>query len=380
LAACAVVLVLWLPPLIDEWTRTPGNFSILADHFAFSPLPSVGFRRATDLVLKHLDASYFVLESFREPGLKQTLVQVTEPEALRGAACFGAWLVSAALAVKLGSRSLVALHAVVLVSLAVALLAISRITGEPWAYLMLGVWDIGVLLLVALVATLAVFLEKKVAFGIGVLRFGGLLGVAMIAVYSVRLVKRADQAGSMVPTYAGQLAVLVRGAAFAIEQSVGAASGHQGRYLVTWADVGGSGAQALGLLNELERRGYEVGMPAAFSWAVSEHRVLAAERATAQVHLATGAWLNDAQHIPGAVAVVFSDRLTAEERHEYNGLKERIAAGLRKLGHADAAARFDHDVGAALIPGLPTIYYLGLLRMGDLGPPAGVFIAPIRAP
>ena len=35
-------------------------------------------------------------------------------------------------------------------------------------------------------------------------------GVTLIAVYSLRLVKRADQAGSMVPTYAGQLAVLTQ--------------------------------------------------------------------------------------------------------------------------------------------------------------------------
>ena len=106
--------------------------------------------------------------------------------------------------------------------------------------------------------------------------------------------------------------------------------------------------------------------------------MIAPSHATARVHLATGPYMRDAQQIPGAVAAVYSHPLTDDQRREYETLKRGIAAKLRELGRADAAARFDRDIGAAALPSLPPAYQIALLRLGELGPPAGVFIAPMR--
>jgi len=367
--------VLWTPPLIDEWKRAPGNLSILADFFGHPPSPPIGLERAAELVLQHLDASYLL--SHARAGLLETVAEMSAPQAKRGAICLVIWLAGALIGMKLGSRSLRALHGLVEVCILVSVIAISRIVGPPWPYLMLGTWGIGALLLLSTVATPFMFAGQKGMLGSEARRLGALLGIALIAGDAARLVKRADQAGSMVPTYAAQLAVLVRGTADALERGVGAASGREGRYLVTWADVG-TGVQGYGMVNELERQGFRVGVLAEHAAALGAHRVLDPELATARVHVATGAFMRDALHIPGAEAAVYSDVLSVEQRQEYDALKEAVARALRQLGRADAAERFDRDISAAAVPGLPPVHSMALLRMGELGPQAGVFIAPLK--
>src|SRR5690606_20339630 len=79
------------------------------------------------------------------------------------------------------------------------------------------------------------------------------------------------------------LDALVDPTADALRAGAGAATGADGRYLVGFTDALHIGSEAYGLVSELERRGFHVGMEPAFGVPVTHHRTLRPEDATARV-------------------------------------------------------------------------------------------------
>ena len=377
--AAGIGVVLWLPPLIDEVVHEPGNLSQLVDHLGTPVEEPIGVRASGELVLERLDAWQLVVGETVHPGTYTRVLSGPGPTRERGLLTAVVWLATAGLAAHLRHRRLLTLHGVVAAGVAVAVVTISRIYGVPWAYLMLWVFGIGSLMALAIVATLIV------AVGPRAQRLGRvetavalrLAGVAAVALLSVRLLVLAPDAATDTPDQTRQLGRLVAAAVPALEAGAGAATGEDGRYLVHWDDALHGGAEGIGLVNELVRRGFEVGVGARDGVKIGWHRVWDPPEATARIVLASGGWVERWSEEPGAVQIAYDDPRTTSERAEFERARASAAAGLARIGRGDLVARLDTDLfDLALNEGVADGVNLELGRMIDLGVPVAVFVLP----
>src|SRR5262249_19618974 len=97
--------------------------------------------------------------------------------------------------------------------------------------------------------------------------------------------------------------------------------GRNGRYLVTFTDPVSIGARGFGLLNELERRGFDVGVIEVHGGGAATHRVLDPAQATAMVHLSIGPDIDVWQTKPGAQRVAYVEPRSRKERALYARLR-----------------------------------------------------------
>ena len=89
----------------------------------------------------------------------------------------------------------------------------------------------------------------------------------------------------------------------AVVDGVGAATGVDGKYVVRWSDAADIGSPGFGLLDELERRGLDVAADDYFDVPVTKHRVRPRAEADAQIHLATGGYIDVWRDVPDAIEV-----------------------------------------------------------------------------
>jgi hypothetical protein len=379
--AAAVLALLWAPPAIDEVIRRPGNLSIIRDHVLHAPAPPIGRRTALGLMLERLDPVPLVLHAFTDPGVLGGVW--AHGEKRRGFVVFVLWIGAAAVATRLGDRSLLAFHAVVAASVVAALLAISRIVGFPWNYLMLWAWAIGATMLLGIVATAAraVWSRTSEPFRRR-LAPAGALGVVAIGLCAIRLAAtvgvvdwrtaRAAAAGWGVRA-AVQLDRLAADTAVAIHRGVGASAGDTGRYLVTWDRM----SEGLGFVNELERRGLRIGVLKPFGPLTGQHRVLGSDDATARVHLASEGSLSRWRGTTGAVEVAFDDSRTPQDIEESAQLRARVIADLHEQGREDVIAAADREFNGVDLDGVSPWTLMGIHLMRQIGGPAAVFIVPV---
>ena len=93
-----------------------------------------------------------------------------------------------------------------------------------------------------------------------------------------------------------------------------------------WSDAADIGSPGFGLLDELERRGLDVAADEFFHVPVTDHRTRPRAEADAQIHLATGGYVDIWRGVPDAVAVAEYDPRTAEQRGEYAEVRAAFVA------------------------------------------------------
>jgi hypothetical protein len=377
LVAAALAVALWTAPVVDELGSDRGNLSRLSDHFATPPEESIGFGEGAELLLAHLNPWRIVDVDLVTP-------RFAEPSPLPGLMVLAAWAVAVVVAWRLRSALLLRLHLVLGVSLVLAGFTMSRIFGYVWFYLSFYAWGLGALVVLATVWT---FLEwgaarRRAGGGEGVppgaLRAGGiaLVGATLASTVAFALAARdttitdtreSEQLGDVVP---GTLAALGRPGV------VG--GGRDGRYLVDFTiDPIAIGSQGFGLVNELERAGYDVGLPLLHWAGGTRHRVLDAADATGVVHLAVGDTAEELEGQPGVEQVARSDPRSPVERAEYDRLRTEVGAELEADGLDDLVAQLDDVLFAvALDPRLADGTHAKILRMMELGLPVTVFLGP----
>jgi hypothetical protein len=163
----------------------------------------------------------------------------------------------------------------------------------------------------------------------------------------------------------------------ALDDGVGAAVGRDGRYLVFWQDAVFIGAQGYGLVNELERDGFEVGVHNTWRVPVTPQRVLADGTFDAEVHIVSGKFIEEWRNKPGFVEVVERDVRSDAERQRFAELREHVRTRLSELGRSDLLDTLDGNLfGASLDPELPGDVVDDMSEMLLLGEPVAVFIAP----
>lgn len=379
LVAGGVGLLLWVPPLVDQLRNDPGNLAKIVDNLGTPEEEPIGFAAARPLVQERADVWLLAAVEPRHPGTFVRVLTGPGPDDTRGAVAIAAWAAAVVAAVWLRHHRLLALHAVVGGGLVVAWVAISRIHGIPWPYLMFWAFALGGLLLVAVVATAAVVARRRrpALRTARADRLGSWAGLVLVAALAGRLLLLGPDATTETPGETGQLARLVDPTAEALEAGTGPAAGPDGTYQVAWRDATHGGAVGIGLVNELIRRGFEVGVEYEERVRIGPHRVLDASDADALVVYASGGWIEEVGAMDGAVQIALDDPRTPAERTEYAEVRAAAIEALRRTGRAELVERLDRDLfDVALNEGIEPEVAVLTGRMLDIGVPAAVFVLP----
>jgi hypothetical protein len=395
--------VLWTPPVIDQLTNDPGNLAIIKENFAHPTEEEVGVGEAVKVALGNLDVSTLV-RGYQ--GSEAALAGVSVP----GLALLALWAAAAVIAFRRGYAQVLRLHMVVAAALLLGLISVSRILGFLWYYLVLWSWGTTTLTVVATVWTGVLLWRDRTAPATtdsdpaddataatagtaGTSTSGApaaapaprlaLLAAAGLAVVLVATVASFtyDAAHTEVPAASetDSLRHVAPVAIAALERGDLPGNGKQGRYLVRWdEDAIAIGSQGYGFLDELERQGFDVGVPEAHSTGSVPHRVRAPEDADAIVNYVIGEnnidrWRAD----PTAIEVAHHEPRSAEDLARYRELHDEVAAGLRAEGLDDLVSVLDNKLFLVGIdPRVPSVLADKVGRMMDLGLPAAVFVAP----
>jgi hypothetical protein len=163
----------------------------------------------------------------------------------------------------------------------------------------------------------------------------------------------------------------------AVVAGTGAATGKDGRYLVRWSDAADIGSPGFGLLDELERRGLDVGADEYFRVQVTAHRVRPRSDATAQIHLATGSYIDRWKAVPGAVRVASYDPRTAAQKADYARVRDAFVGRLATEGLGELVPLVDSNLfGISVDTRLSAADQADLSTLIAIGQPMAVFIAP----
>jgi hypothetical protein len=378
LVTLGTALFLWLPPFAEQLRHGgDGNIAKLIDHFGTEQEQApIGLAAAFRLLTQHFDvlATAWALLA-REDAFVHRAGRIDSGTSVVGVLVLGAWVAAAAWAWRRRHRELMALHLVTAVMALAGLVSISRVFGKVWFSLTL--WMSGTVLLVVVAlgwtAWLVVSerrpaLDRRIAPAVAIA-----VGVVVTAASLVAAV------GHDVPEddLAEDVRRVMPAVTEALDADVGAASGKDGSYVVFWQESIVPGAQGYALMNELERRGYRVGVHPTWRVPATEHRVRRDGEYTAEVHLVSGAWIDDWRGRPDHVLVIEYDDRDADELGRFQELEARVTDRLTEIGRPELIDEFQRNVfGTSLRPELPKDIVDDLAEMLLLGEPIAVFIAP----
>ena len=261
LIALGVGVLLWLPPLIDQLVHDRGNLTVIWDHFSDPPEPAIGPGAGIELLLRHLDPGQLLSGGFStewpEPARSGSIVPGIALLVVWGATAVAAWRA------RLGAVT--RLHVVLGVAAVLGAVSTSRIFGQQWNYLVLWAWGVAALMLLAAVWTLvALWARSRSPESAAEASKFGVLGLGALALLFAVLFT-IDAATVELPArrLSAALGEVVPETVAALRDAPG---NGDGRYMVTiFPDPLAIGAQAYGLIDELDRQGFDVYAPDGFA-------------------------------------------------------------------------------------------------------------------
>lgn len=381
-SSLALALVLWAPPLVDQAVNDPGNVRAISDHLATPSDPPLGAVRGIELVLLHLDLRAFLLDDTSWVGSLPDPSADPRGSVIPGVAVLVVWAAAAIVSVRLGNRALTRLHLVVAVGLAASVVSTSRIFGKEWYYLMLWAWGVAALLVLAVGWTAVAFVRDRAGPGrrrlVTNVATAALAG--LVAVGSITLAVGAADTDPPDTRLSETLGAVLPDTVRALEGGEGAATGRDGRYMVFFSDAMYFGSFSYGLLNELERAGFDAGLPELLHVAATDQRVINADEATAAVMIANGEKVDQLRQIPEAVEVAYVDPRDAGERAEYDRVRAALIRELQRDGLDDLVPLVDGNLFAVAIdPRASESALRSTSRLLELGSPTAVIVAPPTA-
>ena len=384
IGALALGVALWVPTLVDEAVNEPGNLQRIYDHLVTATDTEdepVGLRRGVELALMHLDVGK-LFGGTPAGGPGGVLTELNDP-LLPGVAVLLAWAVAATASLRLGVRPLARLHLVVAAGLVLGVVSMSRILGKEWFYLMLWAWAVTALLLLAVGWTVVAALRARQASTAAPHRLATATGAATAALVVGVMVSSGLATAEAVDVdpldahVSSSLGALVPDTVAALERGEGAATGTDGRYMVTWNDALYFGSQGYGLVSELERAGFTAGLDEVWHVPITDHRVITPDEATAMLVLANARNIERWRQVPEAVEVAFVEPRNVTERTEYANLRDAVIDDLQADGLDDIVPMVDENLfGASIDERVPLDTQRLMARMLVLGQPAAIFITP----
>ncbi|MGH8983463.1 MAG: hypothetical protein ACRDY6_06250 [Acidimicrobiia bacterium] len=277
LLAVGVGAAVWIPPVLQQLISPRGNLAILWRQFRDWNEEPMGLWHAFELVLIHLNPWRLVTGEISPDNW------IVTGSRLPGALVLLVWAGAAVIAVRLANRTLVRLHVLVAAALFLAVVAVSRL-GLALYYRMLWLSGITVLLLMATVWTLILlvrrYLNVKHRQGIA----NRLVWGPLVAAVAFTTALAASAAGSDYDRHDSRvLDELVPRVVSTLERDYP----HLDEYLLVWSELT-TGALGRGLMNELVRRGFDVGAVEYFRAEVRPHRAVSPGEVSAVIVVVGG--------------------------------------------------------------------------------------------
>lgn len=361
-------LLLWTPPLVEQVTGT-GNLGKVIDTL----------RHPTDApsgVAEGLKALFGNLDPFGLVAGHLDLSNTPRGSAVPGLLLVLVWVAVAVIALRLRDRLLIAGHAVVAGALALAIVSATRVTGTLWFYLFLWARGLTVVVLVVTAATLVAALRRwRPATAPGLAVAAPLVALAVLVGSVGAATADATDGARSEPRLTAALGVLVHETVDALDRPGVLGGGRDGRYLVRWIDPLTLGSQGIGLVNELERRGFHVGVDQGFGPGAVRYRVLAPTDATGVLQLVRGPAIAAWDANPAATRIAYVDDRTPAQRAEYDRLDASIRARLLALGLDDIAAQWqDNLFTTAVRSDVPKDIDADMFTTITIGAPTAVYL------
>lgn len=270
LGAALVLVVVWIPPLVEQFRGGGGNLGALWDFWRAPTEPGVSAARAARIVGAQL--------GFAPPW-------ITGHEHLNFA--FGAldppWTLPIVLALLVGAvfvaarrhdRSTLSLGVLALVLVAVSWVATTRVVGEPLPYLVRWTWAVGALCWVAIGWTALREVQARAWNGRVILGAAAVAVTAALIAATTVSATSADRPVALASEVVDQLTPAV----------VDAVRNAPGPVLVRAADTFSSAGTAVGVAAALVRAGIPAGIESEREWVVGpQYAVDAAEAGTVLV-------------------------------------------------------------------------------------------------
>jgi hypothetical protein len=157
------------------------------------------------------------------------------------------------------------------------------------------------------------------------------------------------------------------------------------RYLIRWHDPATLGGVAFGVVLDLEKRGFHIGVDATNSASALPHRVLPEESATAVLWVILGDTNIDAMRARGdATELGYFDQRSPAEVAESDRLREQLIARLTELDATCLIPAVDQQYGLSSLSfvsgALPPDVARTASAYNDLGLPVAIFEVPPLAP
>ena len=372
-------VLLWIPPVIDQFAHSPGNLGIIRDYFSHPPDATIGARRGVGVLLAQLDPWKLLTRTLVHDGGALEVAGSRIP----GAVLLLAFAWSVYVAFRLRHRLLLLLDTVLAVALLLGLVSAARIFGTVWFYLLLWAWGLVALILFAIGWTGVELVRARSDTGAiapghegrGARVVGGVL-VAIAVVASAVFSVQARNVTVQTPRVNNSLGALVGPTSAALTQRQ--ARGQAGPCLVTWLpDAQGIGGAGFGLLNELDRRGFDARAEEQFRPGATRYHVIDDRKPALEVHLATGTDIANWRNKAGFEEVAAADPRTDAERAEFDRLHEQVVAELRQEGHTELVAQVDQNLFMlGLAPNVLPSTRKKISQMLDLSMPMAVFVGP----
>lgn len=393
LPSAGLLVLLWLPPVIDQVVHDRGNLELIYESFTRDGTEEAGFRSAAEVLVVNLS-----VENLWQDHGNDSRAAVDgglgNPFALLLLATVAA---TAVLAWRRGYRDLLQLHALLGAALLLGLVAVSRIFDTMWYYLVLWAWGLVVLGLLASAWTVVRTVGEVLAArepapatdGDGgrdgpatrarLARAGAIaLVVALVAVGT----KFTYDAAFYEPPAMEETEILAQVTPPLVRELRSGdlpGGGADGRYRVHWgSDALAIGSQGFGLLLELERQGLDVGVIESMGTGAVRHRVRPEAEATAQIEYVVGQQYVDCwRDQPDAVEAVYYEPRDEAELEEFDRLHDEAVAELEAAGHPELVDLLDRNLfQTGIHPDTPPTVAAKVTRLMDLGLPVAVFVVP----
>lgn len=361
--AGGVGLVMWLPPIVDQLRREPGNFEILWQHFASPSEPAMSLTRAGGEIASQMnligpwltgpDSTSPALGWARYPGFVAFSVLIV--------LC---WRMAR-------SRQWTDLSSLLQVSSALMVIgsiAISRIFGPFFEYTIRWMW-----ILVAIVVSVCAVIMWR--FSAEILNRQRCFWVAIgVSLSSVLIVSSAIQLGERF-TLPGPTDSRITSE---LHQQLVVSLDPTGRYLVRFYDPYTLNATGFGVTLALERSGFDVGVDPIFAAAALPHRTRLESSSDLVLWVVVGPAIARATSDPDLNLEALFDPRSPEEQASGKRLLDDIARGLEEANRGELLPSLEAP-GASLLfaePPLPDDVAALVRELILLGQPVAVFSMP----
>ena len=317
----AVGAAMWLPPLIDQITRDPGNVSILLETYDAQTGEVIGVRAGTKILLTQFDPVGNWLLGTRR----------VESSIVPGLALIAAWAVGTVVAWRKRNGMLLRLDLVLGALFVTAWYWAIRLDSTRLLYLIEWFWVIAALMVVSVIwAGSLVFQHRPrwAALSTGPVAVSVLTAVLMVSTASFTWTAVGVAPPDM------RYSDTVRALAGPVVESLDPSQ----RYLMNWVDPDALGGNGFGLMLELERHGFDVGAIEPRSAAVEPHRVRTLEEVDAVITVVSGDDnISRVRAMEGVTELAFDDHRSELERFSYVSLRSEVMEELRTQGLGEIA-------------------------------------------